>query len=365
MTMRVLVLGGAGNFGARIVRALHGHPDIELIAAGRRLFCVPGAEDVQTAVLDIHAPDLGARISALSPGLVIHCVGPFQGQDYRVARAALAAGANYLDLADGREFVSGFAAANASKARQAGRMAVSGTSTLPGLSFAVLDELCAPLKSVEEVGISIAPGQSAPRGAATLAAVFSYLGRPVQVWRSGAWCRQWGWMDLKRVRFDTGTRWAALCDVPDLALLPVRYPQLRSGQFHAALEVGAQQFFLWALAGMRRIGIPIHIERHVKWFDRAASVFDIFAGKWGGMRVSVAGTLADGAVIRRTWFLTAPAMHGPEIPCMAAILLARRIATGKVTGDYAGPCLDLLKLGDFEPEFSRWGIRTRIEETRA
>jgi len=39
---------------------------------------------------------------------VIHCAGPFQSQDYRVALAAMAAGAHYLDLADGRQFVARF-----------------------------------------------------------------------------------------------------------------------------------------------------------------------------------------------------------------------------------------------------------------
>jgi saccharopine dehydrogenase-like NADP-dependent oxidoreductase len=36
---------------------------------------------------------------------VIHTAGPFQGQDYAVARSAIAAGANYIDLADGRDLL--------------------------------------------------------------------------------------------------------------------------------------------------------------------------------------------------------------------------------------------------------------------
>src|SRR5882672_12309979 len=109
--MRIVVVGGAGNFGARIVRALRGNPDIELLVAGRRPTSVPGAEDVPCAVVDIGTPDFERRLRALSPDLVIHCVGPFQGQDYRVANAALAAEAHYLDLADGRQFIAEFAAA--------------------------------------------------------------------------------------------------------------------------------------------------------------------------------------------------------------------------------------------------------------
>ena len=54
--MHVIVLGGAGNFGARIVRALRGDPTIDLLVAGRRLVSVPGAEDVPGIVVDIGAP---------------------------------------------------------------------------------------------------------------------------------------------------------------------------------------------------------------------------------------------------------------------------------------------------------------------
>ena len=98
---RVVVLGGHGNFGARICRALAGRDGMEVIVAGRRA----GGP----ARLDLADPAFGARLRSLGPHIVIHCAGPFQGQDYRVARAAIAAGAHYIDLADGREFVANFA----------------------------------------------------------------------------------------------------------------------------------------------------------------------------------------------------------------------------------------------------------------
>jgi uncharacterized protein YbjT (DUF2867 family) len=70
--MRVVVLGGAGNFGARIVRGLQQDGNIELIAAGRRVRQVAGADQVQVVALDMAAPDFARPLAALSPGLVIH-----------------------------------------------------------------------------------------------------------------------------------------------------------------------------------------------------------------------------------------------------------------------------------------------------
>ncbi|MEJ0100130.1 MAG: saccharopine dehydrogenase NADP-binding domain-containing protein [Pseudomonadota bacterium] len=363
--MRVIVLGGAGNFGARIVRALGGDRNIELLSAGRRALAVPGAPQVTTVALDIAADDFPARLAALAPHLVIHCVGPFQGQDYRVAEAALAAGAHYLDLADGRDFVADFARHNDAKARAAGRCAVSGASTLPALSAAVLDELCNGLQP-RQIDICIAPGQKAPRGAATLAAVFSYLGSAVSVWEEGGWRARTGWMDLRRVRLDFATRWAALCDVPDLALLPARYPGLRSARFHAALEFGIEHFALWLLAACRRIGPPLPVRRWAIAMNGMAGWLDARGGEWGGMRVSVLGVRGDGRRVRRNWLLTTPAVEGPEIPCMAAILLARRIAAGEAPPPPgAAACAGFLRLDEFAPLFAQWNMRIRIEESLA
>lgn len=363
--MRTVLLGASGNFGARILRALEGDSAIDVIPAGRR---VPGAMAVngsRAAALDIGAADFAARLAALAPHLVLHCAGPFQGQDYRVAKAALAASAHYLDLADARDFVACFAVNNNRAAQHAHRLAISGASTLPGLSSAVIDALRKPLDSVHEIEIAIAPGQRAPRGTATLKAVFSYLGSPFRWMQDGRWQRAWGWQQLQRVHFDIGTRWGAACDVPDLALLPQRYPEVHTVTFRAALEVDVQHFALWLLAGARRVGVNLSVERWASRLDRLASLLDGLGSNRGAMRVSLVGVAADGRRRRRTWQLTAPDNHGPEIPCMASILLARKLARSELNASGAYPCVGFLSLTDFESQFARWGIHTRVEEEEA
>jgi hypothetical protein len=351
-----VVLGGSGNFGARICRALRGDPAMDVMSASRTSGPVS---------LDARAASFEPRLRSLAPDLVIHCIGPFQGQDYRVAQAALGAGAHYLDLADGRAFVAGFAAANDAAARASHRLALSGASTLPALSSAVLDEVLKRLPALEAIEIIIAPGQRAPRGTATLQSVFGYLGKPFLWLRDGRWVQVHGWQELKRVRLDFGLRWAAACDVPDLELLPQRYPSVRTVQFRAALEFGVQHLALYLLAALRRRRMPVPIERWASSFDRMACAFDPLAGACGGMQVSATGTTSGGARRRITWHLTAPAAEGPEIPCMAAILLARRMRRGELTQRGAYACMGFLTLADFEPEFARWRIRSRMEETDA
>ena len=367
--MRVVVIGGYGNFGSRVCRGLAGSPAMEVVAAGRHPERGRGGlsdPKLQHARLDHSARDFPAELKRLAPGLVIHCAGPFQSQDYRVALAALAAGAHYLDLADGRQFVARFSHHVHSAARAAQRIAISGASSLPALSSAVIDSLIARLQQIEEIQIAIAPGQRAPRGEATIAAVLGYAGRPFK-WRSrGAWRDAWGWQELRRMRFYAlGARWAAACDVPDLELFPKRYPGMRTVEFRASLEIGVQQFALWLAALLRRRGVPLPIERWAKPLGRIASWMNVFGGDLGGMLVSLAGRRPDGSRARIEWHLTADAQHGPEIPCMAAILLARKLAQGGVAGRGAFPCMGFLALPEFESEFARWRITTVVRESAA
>ncbi|HXV11444.1 MAG TPA: saccharopine dehydrogenase NADP-binding domain-containing protein [Burkholderiales bacterium] len=361
--MRVVVLGGSGNFGSRICRELAGHPGTELIPAGRNPPASPSGPGIRSARLDLASSDFPSALAALYPDLVVHCAGPFQGQDYRVATAALAAGAHYIDLADGRGFVAGFAGELDAAARAAGRLAITGASTLPALSSAVVDHLAPRFQQIHEIQVAIAPAQKAQRGTATLAGVLSYAGKPFKCLRLGRWSDAWGWQGLKRMRFaGVGMRLAAVCDVPDLELFPRRYPGVRTVEFRAALELGIQTIAIALMASLRRAGLPLPLERWAGPVNRAASLLERFGTDRGAMLVSVTGKRHDGFRGSAEWHITAPDNHGPEIPCMAALLMARRLAAGRISVTGAHPCMGFLGLADFEPEFARWGMQTVVEE---
>ena len=147
MTFRVVVLGGYGHFGGRIARTLAGDADMEVIVAGRDAtraadaaadISLAGGRNVDAAAIDATGRDLAQRLRALEPQLVVNACGPFQHRDHGVARAALTVGAHYVDLADARRFVSGIRAID-DAARSRDRLVVSGASSVPGLSGAVVD----------------------------------------------------------------------------------------------------------------------------------------------------------------------------------------------------------------------------------
>jgi len=113
-----MVIGATGVFGERLARRLARWPDVVLIIAARRrvvleqlradIESVGAANPIEIALFDREAP---TGLADLRPWAVIDCAGPFQRPDYRLAETVLRCGAHYLDLADGRAFVAGFAPA--------------------------------------------------------------------------------------------------------------------------------------------------------------------------------------------------------------------------------------------------------------
>ncbi|MDQ0025936.1 saccharopine dehydrogenase-like NADP-dependent oxidoreductase [Variovorax paradoxus] len=362
--MKILVLGGYGNFGARICRALATDEDIELMIGGRDLRRASSlAQSLggssRGVRIDVQAGDLVECLRSLGAGLVIHTAGPFQNQDYRVPHAVAASGAHYIDLADGRRFVCDFPAALDAAFRSAGRTAIAGASTVPALSSAVVDDLTEGWRSIWSIDTCIAPAQGAPRGEATLAGVLAYCGEPVQVWHRGEWTGRPGWAHPTTVRFARmKPRRGALCDIPDLELFPARYAGVQSVMFRAALEVSLAQHAFAFMAFMRRVGLLRAPQKLAPLLHSAGGVLDALGTALGGMVVRVEGMDARGAAARRAWHIAADGNHGPEIPCMAAILLARRLARGDALPIGAHACAGLLTLPEFEPEFARWGMVT-------
>ena len=147
-----------------------------------RSFVPSGPKHVKGVVLDITGADFAGRLRTFAPDLVIHCVGPFQGRDYRIPTAALDAGAHYLDLADGREFVAQFALQMHEEGHRGGPRGDRGRKHLARILIGGCAGAAArALILGSSIQVVIAPGQRAPRGRATLQAVFSYLGKAFPV----------------------------------------------------------------------------------------------------------------------------------------------------------------------------------------
>ena len=234
----IVVIGGTGHFGGRICRRLVGEPDTKLIVTSRSEASASvfvdelkrnfPNEKIYPAALDQFSRNFERDLQELHPDIVLHTAGPYQGQNYRVAKACIDCGSHYVDLADGRDFVSGFTELN-EQALQRDVFLVSGASTLPGLSSSVVDAVFDWFAEINEIEISIAPAHQTPRGNSTISAVLSYCGRPFQVLKDGLWVKSFGWQDLRVQNYPSlGGRLSGVCDVPDLTLLSQYVPGVKT-----------------------------------------------------------------------------------------------------------------------------------------
>ncbi len=374
---RIVILGGYGVFGGRLARLLAREPGMEIYIAGRRIdhakaFCDTHQETAQSRFFPLAVPDLdelGGLLEDLNANLLVNCIGPFQTLDYTVAETCIGAGVHYLDLADARAFVAGFGRLS-DAAEAAGVLAVTGASTLPAISSAVVDRLSADLGTVDTIDMAIAPGLRMPRGVAVARAILGYAGQPVRVWRDKTWQRLFGWQDLRRRQLrvgvrKTGTRWLGICDVPDLDLFPARYPAVRTVEFRAGLELALLHFGLWAATWLVRARLLPSLEpfaRPMKWL---ADLFQPLGSDRGGMFVDVTGLDAHGFRVTRTWTLIADSGHGPWIPILPALVLARKIRDHGPEQSGAFACMGFMDLAEFEATITDFDIETEISEQPA
>lgn len=366
--LRVLVLGGYGNFGTLIARRLSSIAGIRVLVGGRDQKRASAlAEEIggEAVCLDMNQPTLASRLRELRVDLLISTAGPFQGQDYRVARAAIQAGAHYADLADARAFVCGITELDRA-ARSAGVLVCAGASSVPALSAAVIDDLLPRFARLDSIEHGISSSAKIP-GLATLEAVLGYCGKPMDQYRDGRWQSVHGWQGLSRHRFPAplGTRWLAHCDVPDLALFPARYPSVRQVSFSAGLGLRITHFGTWALAWLVRMGLLRNVASLSEGLHRLARVMEPLGDGHSGMYVTLRGEGTDGRPLVLCWELQASDDQGPNIPSMAAVALARKLAGGNLAARGAQACVGLLSLDEYLAELEGLPIRHGVRELDA
>lgn len=366
-----MVIGGYGNFGGRIATRLALDAALDVIVAGRNLaqaaafsrsIKAPEGASVASCALDIGDSRWVDQLDALQPALVIHAAGPFQRQGYAVAEAVIRRGCHYVDLADSREFVTGFCTELDAVARANGVLAITGASTLPAVSAAVIDALAAGFSRIDSIECGISPGNRSAPGTATIAAILSYLGRHFPQWRDGTWQRAYGWQQLERHRYAApmGPRWLSACDVPDLAIFPERYGAARV-TFKAGIELAPLHIGLWLMSWFARAGLLSNLADHAPTLGRMFAMFRRLGSDVGGMHVRVSGVDHERGNRSRTWTIVADKGDGPEIPCTPAVLLTQKLARGELPARGARVCLDLFTLEEFLAGIAGYAMQAREE----
>lgn len=358
--IEVLIVGASGVFGSRLARLASREHGIRLTLGGRSPAPLEAlAAELGCAVLLVDRDQVTAeQISRFD--LVIDCAGPFQGSRTGLIEQCIEVRVDYVDLADARDFVCSVGRFE-DAAKRSKVAVISGASSIPALSHAVLDAMTAGWRRVVDLRIGIFPGNRAPRGRSVVEAILSYVGKPVRVFSSAQWSDRAGWSLYGRIDCGSaGKRWASLCDTPEQDLLVRRYKPTQSADFVAGLELPVLHLGLWLLSFLVRWGWINSLRPWSAILLRIAEALRPFGSDRGAMVVEAAGLDAAGKSIAAEWRLDAPANLGPFVPVVPALALLRRIRDGRKPEPGAYPCSGILQLDELEGLLHSLGIRTTL-----
>jgi len=373
--LKLLIIGGYGTFGGRLVRLLSDEPELTILVAGRSLHKAVKLVRAHVGLATLiplqfdRDGDVTRQVKDQLPDIVIDASGPFQSygaNPYRVVEASIACGAHYIDLADGTAFVQNISSFD-SVAKRKEVFVLTGASTCPVLTAAVVEHLTGDLASVDSITGGIAPSPFAGLGLNVVRAIATYAGKPLLVQRDNQLATTHALTESRRYtiappgRLPLPPMTFSLLDVPDLQLLAALEPPARNVWFGVATMPASYQALLRLLARCVKFGIfrsigPLATSmhffmNHLSWGEHR-----------GGMFIEVRGTNTEQRSILRSWHLVAEGDDGPMIPVLAAVAIIRGYLRNKRPAAGARPAMGVLGLDDYQPLFRQFRISTGTRE---
>jgi Domain of unknown function (DUF4166)/Saccharopine dehydrogenase NADP binding domain len=361
VAVKILILGGYGVFGGRLAELLGDISGIEIVVCGRNLpqaaaFCAGYKGRAAVRPLKLDRKDIVEGLYAERPNLVVDASGPFQNygaNGYGVIIACIAAGINYLDFADAADFVFGVSQFDR-EAKEAGIFVISGVSSFPVLTAAVLRVMAKTMDIVSVEG-GIAPSPYAGIGLNVMRAVVGYAGAPVKLQRDGVPTHAVGLAESMRFTIAVPGKLPlrsihfSLVDVPDLQVIPPEHATLRNIWMGAGPVPEVLHRILNLLAKARaQFSLPSLVPLS-KLFYIVLNLMK-FGEHRGGMFVTARGQ-KDGKNVQQSWHLLAEGDDGPYIPSMAIEAIVRKMLTGELPEVGARPGTRALELSDYDALF--------------
>jgi hypothetical protein len=274
-----------------------------------------------------------------------------------------------MDLADGSDFVKGISQFD-QEAQAKNLYILSGVSSFPVLSAAVVRKLSQDMTCLETIRGGIAPSPYAGVGLNVIRAIASYAGKPLSLIRNGKPATAYaltetmryticppGYLPLRNTLF-------SLVDVPDLKVLPGLWQELDSIWLGAGpapevlhrMLIGLSWLVRWRILPSLLPFAPLFhfVRNRVRWGENR-----------GGMFVSVEGITQSGERIERSWHLLAEGDDGPLIPSMAVQAIILQCLDGKRPPAGARPATGELETSDYEAIFKSRTIYTGQRESKA
>jgi lysine 6-dehydrogenase len=255
--MKLLILGAAGRAARAVISLLPSLGHIErvfLADHNAEALCKTAADlrrfPVSPRYLDAeNERSLHERM--IEAEVVLGCLGPFHRHEARIARAAIAAGRDYLSLCDDPAAMQEVMILG-DEAKQKGVRVLCGCGMTPGLSNLLACRANAALDDVEAVEIAWFLDMGSDLGTATLEHLLrSFSGKaPSYSGGSPARTRAAGWEET--VEFPPPVGWQTVSHLghPEPVTLPGNLPGLRDMWFKAGVGGKGRNLALHTLAWM-------------------------------------------------------------------------------------------------------------------
>lgn len=373
--MKILILGGYGSFGGRLVELILDHPELEILVCGRNFtraqnFCKITDPKANLFPVQLDRTEIVDGLNQHNPDLVIDASGPFQsyGADqYRVIEACIDHQVNYMDFADATDFVFGVSQFDRD-ARKAGVFVLSGVSSFPVLSAAVVAQMSKSME-IQSLTGGVAPTPHAGIGMNVMRAVLGYAGTPIQLRRNGRMQYVAGLTESQRFTIAVPglvpltNRRFSLVDVPDLRILPNIHASVADIWIGAGPEPEILHRLLNLIAWLNaRLG-PWDLTLLAPICYRVLNLLK-FGEHRGGMFITATGQ-SEGLPVRLEWHLLAEGGDGPYIPSMPVAHLVRKVMAGNPPDTGARAAVSELHWRDLDTLFAdrniQFGMRAETD----
>ncbi len=291
--MRIVVLGGCGDMGSHVVHDLIQTSEAEVVIADYR---VKAAEEMasrlgeraRAAFVDATSPTSLRKVLE-GADAAVGCIGPFYKFALPMARAALEAGVNYVDICDDYGPVEEILALDEA-ARQKGIAIITGLGWTPGITNILARYASRQLDEVEEIHIAWTGSASDSKGLAVIMHVFYASTGEVPTWLDGR---------LVRVKASTGKETVEFppplgkvkvfhCGHPEPLTIP-RYIKARTVTLKGALIPDWNNRVVEIFAALGLINTPARMERMARFIHSIEGIFRVGGVACSGARVTVRG----------------------------------------------------------------------------
>jgi len=360
--LTVLLIGGYGTFGRRIVTRLATEPDLHIVVAGRNLrkakeICA----DLQHKAITL-SPLRFDRTRAIAPqvkqhfDVIIDASGPFQSYtDEAIADYCIAHNIAYFDISDDRAFCARIMTKTSSAPL------ITGLSTYPVLTAAAAKAAAEHFSIMTKIEAGISPAPATDMGRSVVEAVASKAGQPMTALEGG---------EIKSVAAMTQTRRLGMAapgasiignvlfscaDAPETDALPRLFPDLEDIWCGAGPRPAWLHRLFILMAKMRAMKLLPNIDLFSGLMHRVQNALPARDDR-GAMCVYIHGRDLEGAPQTRSWHLIARGESGPHIPALPAVILIETLLRGGSLPPGAQYGSDLLELSDFDVRFANLDI---------